>query len=247
MDSVFKALADPSRRDLLDALRQHDGQTLSELQTALPLSRFGVAKHLGVLEDAGLVTRVKRGRFTHHYLNAVPLTEALARWIEPFGVAPAVLGVLDLKARLEGKTMIAKPDYVLRTYIRCTQDALWDALTDAAAAASYHPFTPEAVRNGAALVYKLPDGSDMLICRETSKTPKTRIESEFAPQWAPDIPVSRFVWMIDPQGDACQLTLEHYDIPPGGEGYAEGWERLAAGLKTWLETGTPTRITGPQR
>ncbi|SFI26303.1 ArsR/SmtB family transcription factor [Jannaschia pohangensis] len=244
MDSVFKALADPSRRDLLDALRQKDGQTLSDLQVALPQSRFGVAKHLKVLEDAGLVTRVKRGRFTHHYLNAVPLAEAMARWIEPYTVAPAVLGVLDLKARLEGTAMTPKPDYVLRTFIRCTQDALWDALTQADAAANYHPFTPEAVRDGDALVYKLPDGSNMLICRETSKTPKTRIEAEFAPQWAPGIPVSRFVWMIAPQSDFCELTLEHYDIPEGGEGYADGWERLVSGLKTWLETGTPTRIGG---
>ena len=244
MESVFKALADPTRRDLLDALRREDGQTLSQLEAALPISRFGVAKHLGVLEGAGLVTRVKRGRFTHHYLNAVPLAEALARWIEPYRVAPAVGAMLDLKARLEGT--MTKPDYVLNTYIRCTQDALWDALTDADAAANYHPYTPDAVREGDALVYKLPDGSDMLVCTERRLDPKTRIEADFQPRWAPDVPVSRFVWLIDPQGEHCRLTLEHYDIPPGGEGYAEGWERLVAGLKTWLETGTPTRIAAPQ-
>ena len=147
MDSVFKALADPSRRDLLDALRRQDGQTLSQLDAALPMSRFGVAKHLKVLEEAGLVTRVKRGRFTHHYLNALPLAEVLGRWIEPYRVAPAIGGMLDLKARLEGR-MDTKPDYVLRTYIRCSQDALWDALTDADAASNYHPFTPDAVRDG---------------------------------------------------------------------------------------------------
>jgi len=244
MDSVFKALADPSRRDLLDALRRQDGQTLSQLDAALPMSRFGVAKHLKVLEEAGLVTRVKRGRFTHHYLNALPLAEVLGRWIEPYRVAPAIGGMLDLKARLEGR-MDTKPDYVLRTYIRCSQDALWDALTDADAASNYHPFTPDAVRDGDALIYKLPDGSDMLVCREMATTPKTRIEAEFAPQWAPGIPVSRFVWVIDAEGDHCRLTLEHYDIPAGGEGYAEGWERLVAGLKSWLETGTPTRIAAP--
>jgi DNA-binding transcriptional ArsR family regulator/uncharacterized protein YndB with AHSA1/START domain len=237
MDSVFKALADPSRRDLLDALRQEDGQTLSQLEAALPLSRFGVAKHLKVLEEAELVTRVKRGRFTHHYLNAVPLAEALGRWIEPFKVAPAVGGVLSLKARLEGTMDDQKPDFVMRTYIRTTQDALWDALTDADAAAHYHPFTPNAVREGDALRYKMPDNSDMLICRETKLDPKTRIESTFEPKWGPDLPLSRFVWMIEPLGETCRLTLEHYDIPPGGEGYAEGWERLVAGLKTWLETG----------
>ncbi len=245
MDSVFKALADPSRRDLLDALRRKDGQTLSQLETALPLSRFGVAKHLGVLEEAGLVTRVKRGRFTHHYLNALPLTEALARWIEPYRVGPAVTGVLDLKARLEG-IMDTKPDYVLRTFIRCSQDALWDALTDAEAAKHYHPFTPDAVRDGDALVYKLPDNSDMLVCRETKLEPKTRIAATFEPKWQPGIPVSRFVWMIEPEGDFCRLTLEHYDIPEGGEGYADGWERLVAGLKTWLETGDATKIGAMQ-
>jgi DNA-binding transcriptional ArsR family regulator/uncharacterized protein YndB with AHSA1/START domain len=243
MESVFKALADPTRRDLLDALRREDGQTLSQLEAALPISRFGVAKHLKVLEEAGLVTRVKRGRFTHHYLNALPLAEALGRWIEPYRVAPAIRGVLDLKARLEA-TMDPKPDYVLRTYIRCTQDALWDALTQADAARHYHPYTPHAVRDGDAIVYKLPDRSDMLVCRETSTTPKTRIEATFEPRWAPDIPVSRFVWIIDPEGEFCRLTLEHYEIPEGGEGYADGWERLVAGLKSWLETGESVRVSG---
>ncbi|MCK0166506.1 metalloregulator ArsR/SmtB family transcription factor [Jannaschia sp. S6380] len=241
MDSVFKALADPSRRDLLDALRGRDGQTLSQLEAALPLSRFGVAKHLKVLEEAGLVTRVKCGRFTHHYLNAVPLAEAIGRWIEPYKVAPAVRGVLDLKARLEG-TMTTKPDYVLRTYIRCTQDALWDALTDADQMANYHFHASEVSRDGDALTYVAPDGKEMLICRETKLDPKTRIESVFEPRWAPDVPKSQFVWIIEPGADQCRLTLEHYDIPPGGEGYADGWERITSGLKTWLENGEPAKF-----
>ena len=242
MESVFKALADPTRRSLLDALREEDGQTLSQLEAALPLTRFGVAKHLKALETAGLVSRVRRGRFTHHYLNAVPIAEALARWIEPYRVAPAVRGVLDLKARLEAPM---KPDYVLSTYIRCTQDALWDALREPGAAAHYHPFTPHAERDGDALIYKLPDGSDMLVCRETKLDPKTLIEATFEPRWAPGIPVSRAVWRIAPEGEHCKLTLEHYDIPEGGEGYAEGWERLVAGLKTWLETGEDARMAAP--
>lgn len=140
--------------------------------------------------------------------------------------------------------MDQKPDYVLRTFIRCSQDALWAALTEAEAAKNYHPFTPDTVRDGDALVYKLPDGNDMLVCRETALTPKTRIEASFEPRWAPGVPVSRFVWMLDPEGDFCCLTLEHYDIPEGGEGYADGWERLVSGLKTWLETGRIAKIGG---
>ena len=142
--------------------------------------------------------------------------------------------------------MTTKPDYVLATHIRCTQDALWAALTEAEAAARYHPFTPDAVREGDAIVYKLPDGSDMLVCREERLDPKTRIEATFEPRWSPGIPVSRFVWTIASEGETCRLTLEHYDIPPGGEGYAEGWERLVAGLKTWLETGETARFTAPR-
>lgn len=138
------------------------------------------------------------------------------------------------------------PDYVMRTYIRCTQDALWEALTDPKAAAGYHPYTPDAVRDGDALVYMTPDETVLLICRETKLDPKTRIDATFEPKWAPDIPASRFVWMIEPQGDVCKLTLEHYDIPPGGEGYAEGWERLVSGLKTWLETGEPALFGGSE-
>lgn len=245
MDSIFKALADPSRRDLLDALRQTDGQTLSQLEAALPLSRFGVAKHLGVLETAGLVTRVKRGRFTHHYLNAVPLAEALGRWIEPYRVAPAVQGVLNLKAQMED-TMERRPDYVMRTYIRCTQDALWDALTDADQMAKYHFHASHVTRDGAALTYIAPDGNEMLICRETKLKPKTRIESIFEPRWAPDVPKSHFVWIIEPGDGQCRLTLEHYDIPPGGEGYADGWERIASGLKTFLENGKATKFAAAE-
>lgn len=142
--------------------------------------------------------------------------------------------------------MTAKPDFVLTTFIRCTQDALWAALTEADAAAAYHPFTPDAVRDDDAIVYKLPDGSDMLICRERRLDPKTRIEASFEPLWTPGIPTSRVVWTIEPQDAVCRLMLEHYDIPKGGEGYAEGWERLVAGLKTWLETGETTRFVAPR-
>ena len=143
--------------------------------------------------------------------------------------------------------MTDRPGYVLSTYIRCTQDALWEALTDAGAAAHYHPFTPDAVREGDAIVYKLPDGSDMLLCRETALTPKSRIEATFEPRWAPGIP--RLPHRLDDRARGtvlCRLTLEHYDIPDGGEGYAEGWERLVAGLKTWLETGETARVARPE-
>lgn len=244
MDSVFKALADPSRRALLDALREGDGQTLSELEAGLAMSRFGVAKHLKTLEAAGLVLRVKRGRFTHHYLNAVPLAEALSRWIEPYRVAPAVRGVLDLKARLEAP-MDDKPDFVMSTYIRCTQDALWDALTDAASYAKWDFLGQTAERRGEVVVYRTPDGSVTLHAREIGVEPKTRLVTTFEPKWEEGAKASRVTYEIEPEGQFCKLTVTHSGVQHHhSEGTADGWQRSLAGLKTWLETGEPANFGG---
>ena len=128
MDPIFKALNDPTRRALLDALRAKDGQTLTELETHLAMTRFGVMKHLKVLEAATLITTRKEGRFKYHYLNALPLQEVIDRWIEPLLAKPAARAVTSLKSKLEKETPM-KPDFVMQTFIRCTQDALWSALT----------------------------------------------------------------------------------------------------------------------
>jgi uncharacterized protein YndB with AHSA1/START domain/DNA-binding transcriptional ArsR family regulator len=247
MDSVFRALADASRRDLLDALRREDGQTLTQLEGRLAMSRFGVAKHLGVLEAAGLVTRVKRGRFTHHYLNALPLAEALGRWIEPYRVAPSVGAALDLKTRLEAAAMTdTKPDFVMSTYIRCSQDALWDALTDEVQMARYHFLSADVRREGETYRYLLPGGHPMLTCRTLAAEPKSRIEATFEGHWDGAGAPSRTVFLIRPEGAHCRLTVEHHDLTfpvVPGEGVADGWDRWAAGLKTWLETGEAVRFS----
>jgi DNA-binding transcriptional ArsR family regulator len=106
MDAIFKALNDPLRRSILDRLRQKDGQSLQELEEGVEMTRFGVMKHLKVLEEANLITTKKQGRFKYHYLNAVPLQEVADRWIEPLLQAPAARGMLNLKAHLEEKTML---------------------------------------------------------------------------------------------------------------------------------------------
>ena len=108
MDAIFKALADDTRRQLLDILHERDGQTLGELETSVAeagfdMTRFGVMKHLKVLETASLVVTRKQGRFKYHYLNAVPLQEVIDRWIEPLTQKPMARVALDLKARLEGR------------------------------------------------------------------------------------------------------------------------------------------------
>ncbi|NNE54022.1 MAG: metalloregulator ArsR/SmtB family transcription factor [Sulfitobacter sp.] len=242
MDGIFKALADPARRTLLDALRQKDGQNLQELTELLDMTRFGVMKHLGVLEEAGLIVTHKKGRFKYHYLNALPLQQTIDRWIEPLRAKPVARAVLDLKTTLERNSQMTKPDFVMQTFIRCTQDALWDALSDPESMAAYH-FMCDTVEGspevGGQLTWIRPDGGKMLTQRPTKVEPKSRIEATFEPHFfGPDAPASRMAFLIEPQGDMCKLTIEHYDIPAGQEGVAEGWARLASSLKSWLETGT---------
>src|SRR3954447_4082648 len=104
MDEVFRALADPTRRGLLDALFEEDGQTLSTLEERLPTTRFGVMKHLKVLEEAGLVTTRKRGREKLHFLNPVPIRLVHDRWVSKYA-EPWAARLTELKHRLEDRTM----------------------------------------------------------------------------------------------------------------------------------------------
>lgn len=249
MDAIFKALNDPARRTLLDSLRDKDGQTLQELEAQLDMSRFGVMKHLKVLQEAGLVVPRRKGRFKHHYLNAVPLQQVIDRWIEPLLAKPAARALLALKANLEGTTnmteTLAKPDFVLETFIRCTQDALWQALTDADSMAAYH-FACSAARgdagDGSTTEFLRQDGSVMLRQRTTAIDPKTRIEMTFEPNWTDrPSPASRVAFHVAPEGEACKLTIEHFELPDGQDGIREGWARWAASLKSWLETGQPIK------
>ncbi|MEM1430209.1 MAG: metalloregulator ArsR/SmtB family transcription factor [Pseudomonadota bacterium] len=251
MDTIFKALNDPTRRALLDALRKTDGQTLTDLEEQLDMTRFGVMKHLKVLEDAGLVVPVKRGRFKHHYLNAVPLQEVIDRWIEPLLAKPAARGLLTLKTDLERQshmldTTDTKPDFALQSFIGCTQDALWNALTDPAAMQTYHFMSERITKADDTYTYYFPDPKTPgLVCRTIEETPKTRLVLTFEPLWKGGGAPSRTVFRLDPQGDFCALTVEHYDLTfpvVPGEGVADGWARWAASLKTWLETGETPRF-----
>ncbi|HEY5362220.1 MAG TPA: helix-turn-helix domain-containing protein [Streptosporangiaceae bacterium] len=101
-DRVFKALADPTRRALLDRLFERDGRTLSELEAGTQMTRFGVMKHLRVLEDASLIVTRRAGREKLHFLNAVPIQQIHDRWIDKFTEGPAA-ALIDLKKALEDR------------------------------------------------------------------------------------------------------------------------------------------------
>jgi DNA-binding transcriptional ArsR family regulator/uncharacterized protein YndB with AHSA1/START domain len=247
MEAIFKALGDTARLTLLDSLRHKDGQTLQELQGQLDMTRFGVMKHLSVLEEAGLVVTIKRGRFKHHYLNVLPLQQAIDRWIDPLIAKPSARALLNLKTELEGpKQMTQAPDFVMQTFIETTHDALWDALTKGDLAAQYHfacqNVEGDLVENGGQK-YILPDGNPMLELAVTDISPKTRIEMTFTPHFfGPGAPASRCVYHIEAQGPAMKLTVEHYNVPAGQEGVGEGWARMMSALKSFLEVGPGKRF-----
>src|SRR3954463_5479790 len=130
MDDAFKALADPSRRRLLDSLNERSGQTLRDLCEGLDMTRQSVSKHLAVLEAANLVTTVWRGREKLHYLNPAPINDITERWINRYDRG-RVHALSDLKRALED-TAMTKPEFVYTTYIKTTPERLWQALTDPA-------------------------------------------------------------------------------------------------------------------
>src|SRR3954468_18702798 len=132
MDAVFRALADPTRRSLLDELFKEDGQSLTALEERLPMTRFGVMKHLKVLEEAGLVTTRKRGREKQHFLNAVPIRLVHDRWVSKYA-EPWAAALSGLKQGLES-TM----EKVFEIYIRTTPERLWEAITDSQIRAKYN-------------------------------------------------------------------------------------------------------------
>ena len=247
MEAIFKALGDTARLTLLDSLRHKDGQTLQQLQGQLDMTRFGVMKHLAVLEDSGLIVTVKKGRFKHHYLNVLPLQQVLDRWIDPLIAKPSARALLNLKSALESThTMSQAPDFVMQTFIETTHDALWDALTKGDLAAQYH-FACQTVEgdlaDGSTQNFILPDGSPMLSLEVTEISPKTRIEMTFTPHFfGPGAPASRCVYIVEPQGPAVKLTVEHYNIAAGQEGIGEGWARMMSALKSFLEIGPGKRF-----
>src|SRR5437879_7356194 len=124
VDDVFRALADPTRRQLLDELFREDGQTLSALEERFAMTRFGVMKHLKQLEDAGLVVTKRRGREKLHFLNPVPIRLVHDRWVSKYA-EPWTAALSDLKTKLEGPV-----EKVFEIYIKTTPERLWEAITD---------------------------------------------------------------------------------------------------------------------
>ena len=238
MEEVFKALADPTRRSLLDELFLRDGQTLGELEERFAMTRFGVMKHLKVLEAAGLVVARKKGRQKLHFLNPVPIRLVHDRWVSKYA-EPWAAGLAELKNKMERQM-----EKVFEIYIRTTPEQLWRAITDPEVRAKYHfgcrvssEWAP-----GSRVEVSHPKAPSLLGEGEVLEAdPPRRLVHTLSALWDDAVRaegVSRVTWEIEPVGDSCRLTLTHDQMREGANAQIYGgWPMVLSGLKTWLETG----------
>jgi uncharacterized protein YndB with AHSA1/START domain len=249
LEPAFRALADPHRRTLLDRLRETDGLTLGELVEALPqMTRFGVMKHLRVLEDAHLVTTHRAGRRKLHFLNPVPIRLIADRWISRYA-APIVDAMADVKHAAERSPMSESPKHVYEVYIRATPEQVWRALTESEFTTRYYyGNTVESDwRPGSPMTYRNPDGTESIQCEVVeADAPRKLVHTFFFP--GTDESPSRCTWSIEARGEATLLTLTHDEFDGETSTYrsvAHGWIPILSGLKTLLETGSPLEISYP--
>ncbi|MEV1015387.1 MULTISPECIES: ArsR/SmtB family transcription factor [unclassified Micromonospora] len=267
MDDAFRALADPSRRRLLDRLNDRNGQTLRELCEGLSMTRQAVSKHLSVLEAADLVATERRGREKVHYLNAAPINAIADRWLSRYDRERAA-ALADLTTALEQQPM-ESPTFVYTTYVATTPQRLWAALTEPAFTRRYW--------GGVALVSDWTVGAPVLWQdapdveprdlgqRVLVAEPYRRLSYSwhgFQPEhaehfgWSPEELAVRLgerrstvTFEIEPHGEsAVRLIVRHDGFSPDSEMHraisgqldgSGGWPELLASLKTLVETGEP--------
>jgi uncharacterized protein YndB with AHSA1/START domain/DNA-binding transcriptional ArsR family regulator len=256
MDEVFRALADPSRRLLLDSLNSRNGQTLRDLCSGLEMTRQSVSKHLAVLEAANLVTTVRRGREKLHYLNAAPINEIGERWITNYE-RERVHALADLKRALEDNT-VDKPSFVYTTYIQTTPEQLWQALTDPAFTERYWGATFQTDWNaGSPMTWHMAgctiaDPEQMVLESEPYRrlsyswhtmTPELSESLDLTDEVQEQLIAerrSKVTFEIEPLGELVKLTVVHDGFEPGSTMatmVSTGWPSVLASLKTLLETG----------
>jgi uncharacterized protein YndB with AHSA1/START domain/DNA-binding transcriptional ArsR family regulator len=252
-EEVFKALADPTRRALLDRLFRQDGQSLSQLEEGMGMTRFGVMKHLHLLEGAGLVVSLKAGRERLHYLNPVPIRQIHDRWISKYTEAWAG-ALVGLKAELERQTL-NRPKQVFQVLIRTSPERLWDAITNPDVTRRYYHGTAieSDFRAGSPYVYRMADGrvahEGLILEADAPRRLAMTFAMKHDAAAALDRP-SRVTWEID-EVDAgiCSLTVTHDDFDGGTRTYElvrGGKPAILSSLKSLLETGEPLSVTAQE-
>jgi uncharacterized protein YndB with AHSA1/START domain len=236
-EDVYRAIADPTRRELMDELFRQDGQTLGQLEQRFEMSRFGVMKHLKVLEEAHVVVTRRRGREKLHFLNPVPIRLVYERWVSKYA-EPWAATLTDLKHELE-KTM----EKVYEIYIRTTPELLWNAITNPEIRSKYNfgaqvisDFTTGSSFQMKAGDFALGEGENVEV------DPPRKLVQTMRALWGDDVKAegfSRITWEIETIGaDSCLLKVTHDQLRDGANDQLYGgWPMILSGLKTWLETG----------
>ncbi|HEY6468946.1 MAG TPA: SRPBCC domain-containing protein [Candidatus Dormibacteraeota bacterium] len=245
MDDVFRALADPTRRDLLDRLYREDGQALRALATGYPMTRIGVMKHLQILEDARLVVTKRRGREKLHFLNPIPIRLVHDRWVSKYA-EPWVATLSEIKQQLE-QTM----EKVFEIYIRTTPERLWEAITDSEIRTKFqfgNRVESTWAPGSAYLVTNPRAGAPLIEGENVEVDPPRRLVQSARALWGEDVVkegTTRVTWEIEPVGDSCRLTVTHDQLREGANAQLfGGWPMILSGLKTWIETGETLTTPG---
>jgi uncharacterized protein YndB with AHSA1/START domain len=250
VEPVFRALADVNRRKLLDRLFERDGQTLTELTDSLPaMTRFGVMKHLRLLEEAGLVTTRRDGRLKLHYLNAVPIRLIHDRWIGKYRKArAAVLAELKLDMEEDMKSLDTRPAQVYTVFIRAPQARVWDAITKPEFTHRYlYGSEPNTTwKPGSRLLWTEHASSNELVDGEVIAYDRpNRLVFSWIVKYDPELTAegpSRVTYELSEKDGLTKVTIIHDDFPSESKVYdnvAGGWPYILSGLKTLLETGSP--------
>ncbi len=242
MDVVFKALADPFRRGVLDRLNRRDGQTLAELCEHAEMTRFGVMKHLRVLEQSGLIVTRREGREKLHHLNRMPIRRIHDRWISRYA-EPMAAALSRLKTALEEP--MADTKLVYEIFIRTTPEKLWRALTEPEFTRQY--FHGSEIRSklekGAPFLSTTVDGTKLVDGDVLECDPPRRLVHTWRVHWDPALSheLSTVSYEIEQKGENCKLTVTHEigAAPLTSEQVKRGWPAILSNLKTLIETGKP--------
>ena len=248
-DVVFKALADPTRRQLLDMLHERSGLTLNELCEGMNMRRQSVSQHLELLEAANLVTSIRDGRRKLHYLNPVPIHEIQTRWIWKFE-EPRLEALGLIKGRAEEIAMMTTntatiPDYEYTTYIRATPEQVWHARTDPDITARFWGHAQVSDwKEGSKVDHVRTDGSGIADASGTvvEFDPPYRLTFGFDDPKLTDDPAyeqSLVTFEIASHRDIVKLTVTQTRLRTAEDFQAisMGWPSVLANLKTLLETG----------